>query len=74
MVEDLKSGFISNAMYGAGNNLMIEPPHIVLCSNYIFTYESLSKDRWQIFEIKDQKLGPKNKLVTKMKRQEKIKK
>lgn len=56
VLEDLKSGFIANAMYGSGKTLLMEPPHIVVSSNYPFNYELLSEDRWEIYEIKDKKL------------------
>jgi hypothetical protein len=56
VLEDLKSGFIANAMYGSGKTLLMEPPHILVSSNYAFNYELLSEDRWEIYEIKDKKL------------------
>lgn len=56
VLEDLKSGFVANAMYGSGKTLLMEPPHIIVSSNYAFNYELLSEDRWEIFEIKDKKL------------------
>lgn len=52
-------------MYGRGNSLIIEPPHIIVSTNYLLSYENLSRDRWEVFEIdsKNQKLGPKNRLL-----------
>ena len=54
-IEDLKNGFISSPMYGKDSSLLIEPPHIVIISNYLFEDTGLSKDRWVIREIKDKK-------------------
>lgn len=65
VLEELKSGCVINAMYGRGNSLIIEPPHIIVSTNYLLSYENLSRDRWEVFEIdsKNQKLGPKNRLL-----------
>ena len=51
VLEDIKNGLVSNAMYGSGKTLMMEPPHIIVCSNYVLKYNLLSEDRWQVFEI-----------------------
>lgn len=29
----------------------MEPPHVIVASNYLLDQNSLSKDRWQIYEI-----------------------
>jgi hypothetical protein len=55
VVEDLKSGLVINPMYGSGKSLLIDPPHIIICSNYVLDYKSLSADRWQVYEIKNNK-------------------
>jgi hypothetical protein len=74
VVEDLKSGLVINAMYGAGKCLMISPPHLIICSNYLLDYKLLSADRWQVYEIKNNKhLGPVNKLLKQTKTNETIK-
>lgn len=51
VLEDLKSGLVTNAMYGSGKTLIMEPPHIIVSSNYVLNYELLSKDRWEVYEI-----------------------
>jgi len=51
VLEDLKSGLVTNAMYGSGKTLIMEPPHIIVSSNYILEYNLLSEDRWQVYEI-----------------------
>ena len=55
IVEDLKSGFVSNPMFGSGRILMMEPPFVILSSNYLFNYDSLSEDRWEVYEITKKK-------------------
>ena len=62
---------VFTAMYGQAKELIIEPPHLIVSSNYVLNSESLSKDRWETFEIKkDKTLGPKNAVY----RKEQIKK
>jgi hypothetical protein len=51
VLEDLKSGLVTNAMYGSGRTLLMEPPHIIVSSNYVLKYELLSADRWDVYEI-----------------------
>ena len=51
VLEDLKSGLVTNAMYGSGRTLMMEPPHIIVSSNYVLKYELLSEDRWEVYQI-----------------------
>lgn len=50
-IEDLKNGFISSPMYGRDSSMIMEPPHIIVSSNYLFEDTGLSKDRWIIYEI-----------------------
>jgi len=45
-----------------------------LSANYLFNNNSLSKDRWEIYEIKNKVLGKKNDLLKKQKVNQKIKK
>jgi hypothetical protein len=54
-IEDLKNGFLSSPMYGRDATLLIEPPHIVIISNYLFEDSGLSKDRWVVKQIKKDK-------------------
>ena len=56
VIEDLKNGLVFNAMYGTGNTLMMEPPHIIMSSNFVPNVDLLSKDRWKVYKIKNQKL------------------
>lgn len=74
-IEDLKSGLVINPMFGNGKLLLMEPPHIIISSNYLLNYQLLSKDRWQIFQLKQNKtLGKPNALLKKEKKREIIKK
>ena len=43
-------------MYGSGRTLLMEPPHIIVSSNYNLDYNLLSEDRWEVYEISDKKL------------------
>jgi len=56
VLEDLKSGVVINALYGRVGSLLMEPPHIIVSSNFLFDMEYLSADRWQINEIKNNDL------------------
>merc|ERR1712156_952188 len=55
-IEDLKSGVVIGAFYGRGDSLIMDPPAIVISSNYEFDYTLLSKDRWAVFEIRKNNL------------------
>jgi len=75
VLEDLKNGLLTNAMYGSGKTLLMPPPHIIVSSNYILKYDLLSEDRWQVFQIKkNKKLGPVNELLRKSNSSKTIKK
>jgi len=62
-IEDIKNGFVTSSLYGSGKTLMMEPPHIVVSSNYTLDYTLLSSDRWQVYQItKTKKLKQKDPL------------
>lgn len=54
-IEDLKTGFVINNMYGDGATLIMEPPHVIVSSNYILDREALSQDRWVNYKITKEK-------------------
>ena len=54
-IEDLKTGFVINNMYGDGGALIMEPPHVIVSSNYILDRDALSQDRWVNCKIDNQK-------------------
>lgn len=47
-LECIKNGFVQNAMYGAGDTLFMEPPHVVIFSNDLPDVSLQSRDRWEI--------------------------
>ena len=56
-VEDCKNGLILDSMFGSNNTLIFDPPWIVVSSNVELDYNSLSSDRWKVFNItRDKKL------------------
>ena len=46
-IKDLKGGVVSSSMYmyGSGTTMLMDIPHIVVSSNYLFEFNSLSSDR-----------------------------
>lgn len=50
-IESCKSGTIQSNLFGTGSILIQEPPHIIITSNYVLSYDLLSEDRWEIFKI-----------------------
>jgi hypothetical protein len=55
-IEDLKGGVVSTNMFGSGNTMLMDIPHIIISSNYIFDQSLLSKDRWQTYAIEKKEL------------------
>lgn len=51
VIEEIKNGFITSPMYGKSSILMMEPPFVIVFSNYPLPYQALSKDRWQCFVL-----------------------
>lgn len=51
-LESVVDGMIVSPMYGRAATLLMEPPHILITSNYLLDYELLSMDRWRVYEIK----------------------
>lgn len=48
---------MTSSIYGSGESVIFDPPHIILSGNYIFDQELLSADRWVNYEIiRNQKL------------------
>jgi hypothetical protein len=68
-IEDLKSGLVINPMFGNGKILEMAPPHIIISTNYLLDFNSLSADRWDSYELCDTNkkiLGNTNKKLTKL--------
>lgn len=61
VLESTKNGMVTSPMYGRGETLLMNPPHILITSNYLLDYELLSMDRWKIYELKNNgELGKEN--------------
>lgn len=54
-LEDIKSGFVTSHMFGSKEFLIMEPPHVIVASNFIFKCKKLSSDRWKLYSIVDPK-------------------
>jgi hypothetical protein len=63
VLEATKNGMVTT--FGKGKTLLMEPPHILITSNYLLDYELLSMDRWKIYELKTNgELGKENAILT----------
>ena len=51
VIEDIKNGFVTTSMYGKFQQLLFEPPHVVIFSNKDCPLGKLSKDRWKEYAI-----------------------
>lgn len=56
VIEDIKNGFITTSMYGQFKQLMFNPPHIVVFSNFACPYKKLSLDRWAYYKLVNKQL------------------
>lgn len=73
-IEEIKNGFVSSAMYGSTTDLIFEPPHVIISSNYYLDYGTCSKDRWKIYRIKKNKeLGRENEILDEIKVKKQLK-
>jgi hypothetical protein len=73
VLESIVDGMVSSPMYGKGLTLLMEPPHIMITSNYLLDYELLSLDRWKVYEIKkDGTLGKENEIFQNKERRKEI--
>ena len=55
-LEDVKNGFVTSAFYGQANQLLMNPPHVVIFSNKECPKEKMSSDRWREYRIIGKKL------------------
>lgn len=73
--EEIKSGLVTSGMGGNNSELIMDPPFVIISSNYTFEKNSLSEDRWSIYEItKNKTLGKRNELLKKIKKKDNLKK
>lgn len=56
VIEDVKNGFVVSSFYGKHNQLLMQPPHIIVFSNMKCPVDALSIDRWEIYYIQDKYL------------------
>lgn len=56
-MEEICDGFAFSGKYES-EQLVFNPPHVLVFSNFLPNREALSKDRWKIFEIIDNELDP----------------
>lgn len=50
-LEDLKNGFIVSVFYGKYQQLLMEPPHVIVFSNKKCPVNMMSDDRWMTYTI-----------------------
>lgn len=67
VIESIVDGMIYSPMYGKHETLLMEPPHVLITSNYALNYTLLSLDRWKVYEIKENgDLGKENEILQKI--------
>ena len=67
VIESIVDGMIYSPMYGKHETLLMEPPHVLITSNYALNYTLLSLDRWKVYEIKENgNLGKENEILQKI--------
>lgn len=73
VLENIADGMVSSPMYGKAASLLMEPPHIMITSNYLLDYGLLSMDRWRVYILQDDNsLGPVNQIFKDKEYREKI--
>ncbi len=50
-LEELKNGWVTTAMYGKHQELMMQPPHVLVFSNQSPPIHMMSEDRWKVYLI-----------------------
>jgi len=50
-LEDIKNGFVVSSFYGKHQQLLMDPPHVIVFSNQLCPVNMLSQDRWRNYEI-----------------------
>ena len=67
VLESIIDGMIYSPRYGKCQTLLMEPPHVLITSNYVLEYTLLSLDRWKVYEIKENgTLGTENEILQKI--------
>jgi len=55
-LEEIKNGWVSSAMYGKYQELMMQPPHVFVISNEYPPVAMMSLDRWKLYSINTKQL------------------
>ena len=50
-IEEVKNGDVTSAMYGKVQELLMQPPHVIVFSNQPPPYGLMSADRWKVFGV-----------------------
>ena len=50
-LEEIKNGWVESAMYGKNLELLMEPPHVIIFSNYYPMLTHMSTDRWRVYKL-----------------------
>lgn len=50
-LEDIKNGFVVSSFYGKHQQLLMDPPHVIVFSNKACPQDMLSKDRWLSYKM-----------------------
>ncbi|AUM61699.1 Rep [uncultured virus] len=62
VIEDIKNGFVVSSMYGKHQQMMFDPPHIVVFANVFCPQNALSSDRLRQFTL-DHEIGINSKIL-----------
>ena len=54
VIEEVKNGHVMSSMYGKGGVLIMPHPHIFIFSNDALIYQSLSKDRREVYTLTEE--------------------
>lgn len=54
-IEEIKDGWVKSCMYGKFSQLVMNPPHVVVFSNWECPRVLMSSDMWEIYTISDTK-------------------
>lgn len=54
-MESIKDGFFINTKYETAQ-VMMNPPHIMVCANHLPNLQHISRDRWVLYEIRNSAL------------------
>jgi len=67
MIEQLKNGYVFSGFYGKDREMDMEPPWVIIFSNYPPELKRCTQDRWDVYEItNDKKLSHMPSEVVKM--------